>query len=159
MTRQLEHVTQLGWGYCLPACAQMALSAWDIHIDQRRLATLLGTKPGIGTPFSNLQRLSQVDIAITEWSGLAVLATALAAGNGVITAVITTPGLPSWGNIRTPHTLLVTAITPEHILYHDPALPNGPVQAFKGEFELAWQKWGRKRPFSQKNTPNGKSLE
>lgn len=60
------HFQQIGWGYCLPACVQMALAQFDISISQKELATLLGVRPGIGTSFSRVRRLSQVRVVVTE---------------------------------------------------------------------------------------------
>jgi hypothetical protein len=66
------------------------------------------------------------------------VAAALAAQQAVIAAITTNPGLPGWGNIRTQHTILLLTLTPDTVVYHDPALPQGPVTAVRDEFLLAW---------------------
>jgi hypothetical protein len=42
------------------------------------------------------------------------------------------------GNLRTPHSLLITHLTDESITYHDPAFAQGPVSTLLAEFLLAW---------------------
>ena len=55
------HIPQIGLGYCLPACAQMALAQLGITLTQEAIAQLLGTHRGIGTPFSRILRLREPD--------------------------------------------------------------------------------------------------
>ena len=45
------HVRQMALGYCLPACAQMALAQLGIVVTQAQLAQVLGTRVGLGTPW------------------------------------------------------------------------------------------------------------
>ncbi len=134
------HVQQIGLGYCLPACGQMALAQLGFDLNQRELAKVMGTRPGIGTSFSHIKRLTQwsVDVQVTEWHGFAELSKALTSGAVAIAAVTTAPGLPGWGDIRTQHTVLVIQVSDTEVIYHDPAWPHGPVVAPAGEFLLAW---------------------
>jgi len=46
------HVQQITLGYCLPTCGQMALAQLGITVTQAELAHALGTRAGVGTPFS-----------------------------------------------------------------------------------------------------------
>jgi hypothetical protein len=55
----------------------MALAQLDITATQEELAHLLGTRPGIGTPFSRIQQLKNMDVQVMEWCGLEKVATAL----------------------------------------------------------------------------------
>jgi ABC-type bacteriocin/lantibiotic exporter with double-glycine peptidase domain len=134
------HARQKALGYCLPACAQMALAQLGITVNQAQLAQLLGTRAGVGTPFSRVERLAQwnVYVQLVQRISIEDLTASLAAEMAVIVAVKTTPGLPGWGNIRTQHTVLVLGAGPEQITYHDPALAYGPVSALRTEFLLAW---------------------
>lgn len=118
----------------------MALAQLDISHSQEELATVLGTRPGIGTPFSRIARLnsSQIDIRLAEWGGLETLLQAIQPSQIAIVAIVTTPELPGWENLRTQHTLLITAITQTTITYHDPALTSGPTTLPLGDFHLAW---------------------
>lgn len=134
------HIQQVALGYCLPACAQMALAQLSIAVTQAQLAQVLGTRAGIGTPFSRVERLAQwnVRVQVVQRASIEDLAASLAADMAVIVAITTTPGMPGWGNIRTQHTVLVANIGTEQIAYHDPALAYGPVSALRAEFLLAW---------------------
>lgn len=142
-----EHRQQLGWGYCLPACVQMALAQLGIAIDQSDIAAILGTRPGIGTPFSHLRKLPQVATEITEWGSLAAIERALQTETAIIAALTTTPGLPGWSDLRTQHAILIVDATPEHIVYHDPALEQGGTASPRNEFLLAWSEMAEKAAF------------
>ena len=135
-----SHSQQTNLGYCLPACCQMALGQLGIDTTQAHLAQTLGTRAGIGTPFSHIKRLKHgsVKIEVTEWTTIEALESALETETAVIVAVLTTPGLPGWGDIRTQHTVLVASVELNQITYYDPALADGPVSAVRGEFLLAW---------------------
>ena len=134
------HVLQQTWGYCLPACAQMALAQLGIEVTQRRLAETLGTRAGIGTTFSNIERLKRwaVEVQVAEWIGAEALETAQSDEIAIIAAVVTSPQLPGWDEIRTRHTVVVVAVNADQAIYHDPALDYGPVSASRDEFLLAW---------------------
>lgn len=143
------HVQQMALGYCLPACAEMALAQLGIVVTQTRLSRTLGTRVGVGTPFSRVERLAQwnVRVRLTRRASIDDLVASLAADMAAIVAVTTTPGLPGWGNIRTQHTVLVANIGTEQIAYHDPALAYGPVSALRAEFLLAWSEMDGRAAF------------
>ncbi|TET99465.1 MAG: hypothetical protein E3J29_02660 [Dehalococcoidia bacterium] len=143
------HIQQVALGYCLPACAQMALAQLSIAVTQAQLAQVLGTRAGIGTPFSRVERLAQwnVRVQVVQRASIEDLAASLAADVAVIVAITTTPGMPGWGNIRTQHTVLVANIGTEQIAYHDPALAYGPVSALRAEFLLAWSEMDGRAAF------------
>jgi ABC-type bacteriocin/lantibiotic exporter with double-glycine peptidase domain len=133
-----EHIQQKAWGYCLPACVQMALSQFDISISQEKLASLLGVRPGIGTSFSQVRRLKQVKVMVTEWGSIDAVVKALGEETAVIAALKTSSGLPGWPDLQVQHTVLVGEITAHTVVYYDPALDEGPVAAPLNEFLLAW---------------------
>jgi ABC-type bacteriocin/lantibiotic exporter with double-glycine peptidase domain len=143
------HVQQTTLGYCLPACGQMALAQLGITVTQAELAHALGTRAGVGTPFSRVERLARwgVRVQLKRCISVDELAAALAAGVAVIAALTTTPGLPGWGNIRTQHTVSVISIGNEQITYHDPALSYGPVSTLLAEFLLAWSEMDEQAAF------------
>lgn len=143
------HVRQMALGYCLPACAQMALAQLGIVVSQAQLAQTFGVRVGVGTPFSQVERLTQWDVQVrlTEQVSVEELVTSLAAEVAVIVAITTTPGLPGWGNIRTQHTVLVVDVGVEQIAYHDPALAYGSVSALRAEFLLAWSEMDERVAF------------
>ena len=135
-----KHYQQHHIGNCLPACAQMALSQFGLDLPQDELARRLGTIPGLGTPFPNIERVKEwnVGVEITQWSGFERLRMALSQGQAVITAIFTSSDLPGWDAIRTQHAVLVIDIQDEQIFYHDPMLPTGPVETSLNGFLLAW---------------------
>ena len=143
------HIQQEVIGYCLPACAQMALAQLGVASTQTQLAQIMGTRIGVGTPFSRVERLVQWNILVqlTRPASIDDLVMSLAAARAVIVAVTTTPGLPGWGNIRTQHTVLVTHIDADRIAYHDPALAHGPVSTLLTEFLLAWGEMDERAAF------------
>ena len=143
------HIQQMALGYCLPACAQMALAQLSIAVTQAQLAQTLGTRAGMGTPFSRVERLAQrnVRVQVVQRASIEDLAASLAADVAVVVAITTTPGMPGWGNIRTQHTVLVANIGTEQIAYHDPALAYGPVSALRAEFLLAWSEMDGRAAF------------
>ena len=142
----LAHVQQTAIGYCLPACAQMALTQLGVVSTQELAARALGTRVGVGTPFPRVERLSRlgINVQLAHAMSIDALRASLAANKAVIVAIATTPGLPGWGNIRTQHTLLVVSIDGDQIAYHDPALAYGPVSALLAEFLLAWDEMDRR---------------
>ncbi len=142
------HVQQMALGYCLPACGQMALAQLGIAITQEQLARTLGTRVGVGTPFSRVERLSQwgVHVCLTHHASIDELRAALTTDTSVIVALATTPGLPGWGNIRTQHTVLVIDVG-DPVSYHDPALAYGPVFTLRTEFLLAWSEMDERAAF------------
>jgi len=127
----------------------MALAQLSIAVTQAQLAQVLGTRAGIGTPFSRVERLAQwnVRVQVVQRASIEDLAASLAADMAVIVAITTTPGMPGWGNIRTQHTVLVANIGTEQIAYHDPALAYGPVSALRAEFLLAWSEMDGRAAF------------
>jgi ABC-type bacteriocin/lantibiotic exporter with double-glycine peptidase domain len=136
----IVHQQQLTMGYCLPACTQMALGSLGMKITQNQLAAELGTAKGIGTPFTNLQRLTKYGVtpSLSQWQSIQPLLNALKNGWPVITAILTTPGLPGWETISTQHAILIVQIYKQDIVYHDPALAHGPVTALLDEFYIGW---------------------
>ena len=124
----------------MPACGRMALAQLGITATQTELAQILGTRIGVGTPFSRVKRLAKWDVRVqlTQRISIDELTAALVADVAVIVAVTTTPGLPGWGNIRTQHAVLVINADVEQVTYHDPALSYGPVSTLLAEFLLAW---------------------
>ncbi len=151
LPKQPTHIQQTAPGYCLPASAQMALAQLGIKVSQNRLAQVLGTRVGVGTPFSRVERLTQWNIRVRLMQNISIddLVAPLAANAAIIAAVTTTPGLPGWGNIRTQHTVLPVNVNTdtERITYHDPMLTYGPVSALSIEFLLAWGEMDERTAF------------
>lgn len=137
----IRHIHQLTDGYCLAACAEMALTGLGISGTQKKFAPILGVRPGIGTQFSNIRALSRygIDIKVAIWQGSETLKQMLTVPSSfVVTAILTNAQLPGWGDLVTQHVVLLTTVDSLSVTYHDPYLPNGPVQAALDEFLLAW---------------------
>jgi len=135
------HVNQLADGYCLAACAEMALLQWGIQTTQKQLASLLNIRPGFGTPFSSIRAITRygVDLQIFSWQGIEVLKKSLDTPNAIaIAAIVTIPAFVGWSQRSTQHVVLVTRVDSATVTYHDPALFTGPVQISVDEFMLAW---------------------
>jgi hypothetical protein len=139
--RPVVHAPQIDFGFCLPACIHMALAHFGITATQEELGRALGTVAAIGTPFSRVGGVvaHQITVRLVVSASIADLSSALGRGEAVIPALTTSPGLPGWGNTRTQHTVLVVDIDQEHVSYHDPALPYGPVSTARAEFVLSWE--------------------
>ena len=137
----IEHIQQIDWGYCLPACTQMALAQLGIGVPQARLAKQLGTVALVGTPFPNVQRLEKlgVYVQIVQWQSANKLIEAQRLNRAMIAAILTTQDLPGWQTLQTQHVVVVTQIDATQITYHDPALPYGPVTVQLDAFLLAWR--------------------
>ncbi len=127
----------------------MALAQLGTVVTQAQLAQTLGTRVGVGTPFSRVERLVRWNLHVRPVRRASIddLVASLAADMAVIAAITTTSGLPGWGNIRTQHTVLVVSVGVERIVYHDPALAHGPVSALRAEFLLAWSEMDERVAF------------
>lgn len=92
----INHVQQIDWGYCLPACAEMALAQLEVNVSQQRLAKQLGTVAKIGTPFPNVQRLVKLGLQVKQlqWQGANAVSEALRLDRTVIAAILTSHDLP-----------------------------------------------------------------
>ncbi len=144
-----KHIRQRSFGYCLPACVEMAAAQCGKKLTQQRAARLLDTVDGMGTSFPQIRRLEKhgLSVELVEWCSADALIAALAKEQAVIAAVLTTPGMPGWEDARTQHVVLVTAADDVNVTYHDPALPAGPTLAPSGEFLLAWSDMSEQAAF------------
>ncbi|MCL4870611.1 MAG: hypothetical protein KJ063_16745 [Anaerolineae bacterium] len=140
---------QLAIGYCLPACAEMALFDLGVQTSQKELGLLFMTRAGIGTPFSRISLLAKfhLQVQVTEWAGEDSLRAALSENKAVIAAVLTSSGLSGWEDVESQHTLYLTGMDDDCVIYHDPALAYGPVTASLGEFLLAWSEMAEQVAF------------
>jgi len=144
-----KHVRQSAFGFCLPACVEMAVAQFGQTLTQQQAARLLGTAEGMGTAFPYTKRLEQrgFSVELVEWCSVDALIAALAKKQAIIAAVLTTSGMPGWKDVRTQHVVLVTEVNDVNITYHDPALSVGPTTAQSGEFLLAWSDMSEQTAF------------
>jgi ABC-type bacteriocin/lantibiotic exporter with double-glycine peptidase domain len=118
----------------------MALAQLGIKTTQEHLAPQFATRTGLGTLFSNTVRIEALGIRVqlAEWSGMDMILHALEQGQAVIAAIMTTPDLPGWGDLRTQHAVLVIHVDVQSVSYHDPANDVGPTTVSRDAFHLAW---------------------
>jgi ABC-type bacteriocin/lantibiotic exporter with double-glycine peptidase domain len=157
MSRRLlavPHRTEAFVGACLPACCQMALAFWGISESQAEIAAQIGHIEGAGTPSRNITRLVAfgVEVVWHEEGKVDELRQTITDGK-VPVVFLRTGELPYWDQ-DTPHALVVVGVEADTVYVNDPAFENAPVPVPAGDFELAWDEFGR-----QWATVGGSSLE
>lgn len=134
----VPHYRQRSTADCLAACAWMLCRYWGSVIPYPELITLLGTTPEVGTPFSNLRRLTRVGFGVQIDAGtLAGLYRLLQDGQPVVVSV-QTGELPYWENEWSQHAVVVVGMTEATILLNDPVVQPAPIGVNLGDFDLAW---------------------
>jgi ABC-type bacteriocin/lantibiotic exporter with double-glycine peptidase domain len=134
----VSHFRQITDGYCLAACAQMALDYLGLPVAQEELARRLGVRPYIGAPSSRLLNLrsAALDVVHTDGSLYELLAW-LEAGMPVI-VFVQVDQLPYWHGQHFQHALLLTGSDAECLYLLDPAADAAPIAVSHGDFLLAW---------------------
>jgi ABC-type bacteriocin/lantibiotic exporter with double-glycine peptidase domain len=125
-------------GYCLAACAQMALDYWGIAADQEALARQLGVEPGVGAPARRIERLGSPDLAVIYESGEWDIVPAWLAGNTPLIAMIQAGELPHWQGDCFQHAVMVVGCDASQVWLLDPAARPDPLAVSIDEFMLAW---------------------
>lgn len=136
----VQHSQQSEDGYCLPACAQMALRYLGEARSQAAIANLLQLRKGFGVPASKIVNLRSrtVDVQYAANGTLETVVTRLNAGAPVI-ALVQAGELPHWRGVRTQHAVLLVGADDAEVHLHDPALAHGPITVPADDFLLAWQ--------------------
>lgn len=126
-------------GYCLLACAQMALAHLGISRSQSTLASELGIFEDFGVPSSNIRRLksSSIEVIYATEATLSNLAHWLEQKVPVI-AFVHTAQLDYWQNHPAQHAVLLVAIDNASVYLLDPARNADIVTVAIDEFLLAW---------------------
>ncbi|HOT91669.1 MAG TPA: C39 family peptidase [Anaerolineae bacterium] len=134
----VSHFRQITDGYCLAACAQMALDYLGIPVAQEELARRLEVRPRIGAPSSRLLRLRSETLDVVYADGdLYDLLAWLEAGTPVI-VFVQVDQLPYWQGQHFQHALLLTGSDAESLYLLDPAADSAPIAVSQGDFLLAW---------------------
>lgn len=129
---------QISTGYCLAACAQMALDYLGVVCSQERLAGLLKIVPFVGAPARNIRLLASQEVTILFEEGtLDTLAHWLRQGLPVI-AFIQAGELPHWRGEQFQHTVVITGIDSDLIWLLDPDAGPNQISVPIDEFLLAW---------------------
>lgn len=135
----VPHILQRRTGECLAACAAMACEYLHIAYEYERLVRVLEIQWEIGTPFSRIQKLSQLRIGVTFRQGgeMAALYRLLLAGWPVLVAVQTSE-LAHWQDESSQHVVTLTGMTENNLIVQDPAFVEHPLPVSYGDFDLAW---------------------
>ena len=150
----VPHRTEAFVGACLPACCQMVLAFCGISESQAKIAAHIEHIKGAGTPSRNITRLVAFGVEV-EWKEdgkVDKLQQAIVDGK-VPVVFVRTGELPYWGQ-DTPHALVVVGIGANTVYVNDPAFENAPIPVQVGDFELAWEEFGRQWATVRKSQDN-----
>lgn len=130
-------IRQRNDGDCLVACAAMVLGYMGITVAYNRVAAILQTKPGLGTPAYHVKQLVQLGVNVLYARGtLEAIQTHLEQGFPVI-AFVQTKELPYWA-ADTSHAVVVVGRAEAQLYLNDPAMDIAPIGVGRGDFDLAW---------------------
>ena len=134
---RVPFIPQIRDGYCLPACAQMALAYHGIVVEQDTLITLLNATDE-GAPFSRIMRIEKYGVRV-ELHRNAKLDAVIAAVN------INAPSIVAVNLLFLPysmedfdHAVLVTNANSDEISLLDPATETGVYSVPADAFLAAW---------------------
>lgn len=124
----LSHRRQKHLGYCLPACAEMALNYLGFSRSQEVLAKKMNTTINVGAPRSNIKNLASRRITVIYKEGtLADIRSWLDQKLPVI-VFVQTKELPVWRGQDFKHAVVVVGLDDQTIYLMDPALDSGPTR-------------------------------
>jgi len=134
----VSHCQQKTDGYCLAACAQMALTYLGISCSQDDIAHQLGIRPHVGAPCSRLLRLRSTVLDVIYAAGdLPDLGVWLDQEMPVL-VFVQADQLPHWRGLHFQHTVLVVGLDAQCVYLLDPAADAAPLRVSRGDFMLAW---------------------
>lgn len=137
----VPHFQQSADGYCLPACARMALAYLGLSYSEAEVSQILGAQEW-GTPSFAIQRLAglEIEVLYREWS-ISELLSSLTAQRPMITFVRT--GFLDYYQDDFAHAVVVVgAIQDQQFWIHDPNQPSGPVTVSWDGLLAAWGEFG-----------------
>lgn len=110
-----------------------------ISVSYDRLLKILAIQSGVGTAFSNIERLDSLHIGVVHKTGgkLSQLYALLEQGWPTI-ASVQTADLPYWAGHNTLHAVVIIGMGPEHVYLNDPGFLTAPIHVPIGDFDLAW---------------------
>ena len=121
---------------CLPACVAMILAYLGRHLEQSKIARILGTTE-LGTRSSNVSRLATLGLTVEYEEGSANKLRSLLS-KGIPCIIFLWTGNLSYWQRDTPHAVVVIGLTEDMVLLNDPAFQEAPIRVSLGEFLLAW---------------------
>ena len=107
----VPHIQQQAHGECLAACAAMCLEYLQRPVKLQRLIKLLKIQRGIGTQFSNIQTLQQLNVTVRyrQYGTLQEIYQLLENGYPCI-ASVQTQELPYWNQVNVYHVVVVVGM-------------------------------------------------
>lgn len=134
---RLPHLEQELDYSCLAACVRMVLAFHGSDHSEAKLRALFKTRPGGTSPVNVMLGLSSLGFdAFVQTGSRAVLRENLESRQPVIVHVWTRP-LPYWDK-EAIHAQVVTHMTGDSVLVHDPALQTGPTEILLDTFLQSW---------------------
>lgn len=134
----LPHHPQKADGYCLPACVQMVLAHLGVFRSQEQVARQLGTRPGLGTPHSNVVRLESPDLRVVYGEGdLDMLRYHLERRAPVI-VFVQAGEFPHWSGRTFRHAVVAVDLDDAFVYILDPASEADSIAVPQADFLLAW---------------------
>ena len=121
----------------------MVLAFCGISRSQAEIAAQIEYVQGVGTPSRKITRLTVFGVEV-EWKEAGKvddLQQAIADGKAPV-VFVRTGELPYWDQ-DTPHALVVVGIEANTVYVNDPAFKSAPILTPVGDFELAWEEFGR----------------
>ena len=129
---------QISTGYCLAACAQMALDYLGVVRSQERLADLLKIVPFVGAPARNIRLLASQKVTVLLGEGTLDSLGHWLRQNLPVIVFIQAGELPHWRGEQFQHTVVITGKADEAIWLLDPDAGPDQISVPVDEFLLAW---------------------
>lgn len=132
----VPYLQQTEPSWCLPACVAMVAAYWEQPLYQADVAQWLGTRY-IGTPSSNVQRLSRYGFQVVYQTGSAAQLLYWLEQEVPCILFVRTGELSYW-QMDTPHAVVLAGLDNENAYLFDPNETDAPVTIPKDELLLAW---------------------
>ena len=134
----IPYHAQISAGYCLAACAQMALDYWGIGQSQEHLAELLKVVPFIGAPARNIRLLASSEVAVVFEQGTIEQLRDWLRQNVPVIAFVQAGELPRWRGEDFQHAVIIAHMDNALLWLLDPDLDPELTPVSIDEFLLAW---------------------
>jgi hypothetical protein len=117
----------------------MVLAALGDERTEAQLPTVLGSYE-FGTPASRVTRLTKLGYQV-QFGPSALDELQIHLEHGLFPIVFVRADLLPWADFGGFHALVLTGITPNDVVLHDPALDDGPTRLSVDGFLLAWEEF------------------
>lgn len=134
----IAYHVQISSGYCLAACAQMALDYLGIVRSQEHLVDLLKIVPFIGAPARNIRLLASHEVTVVFEEGTLERIDHWLGQSVPVIAFLQAGELPHWRGEQFQHTVVITGMEDTLVQLLDPDAGSGQISVLIDEFLLAW---------------------